>query len=130
MILYVEDTLRADRLGTYGYQRATDPHLQAVASRGTTFDHAYAPSNWTRASVGLLMTSLAPPAHGAGNYNTRVPNGVETLAETLRDAGYLTVSPITNYPRPVRRERCPEPQRSPRYESRARWPDTSCQLTS
>ena len=46
------DTLRADRLGTYGYSRPTSPNLDALARRGTVFERAYATAPWTLPSVG------------------------------------------------------------------------------
>ena len=97
VVLYVEDTLRADRLGTYGYGRLTDPHLQTIAAGGVVFENAFAPSNWTRPSASSLMTSLVPPAHGNVTHLQRIPQGLETLPEVLAEAGYATVSLISNY---------------------------------
>ncbi|MHC4845098.1 MAG: sulfatase [Planctomycetota bacterium] len=97
VILYVEDTLRADRLGTYGYARPTDPHLQAIARQGAVFERAFATSNWTRPSSSSLMTSLVPSAHGNQTHRRRIPRGLDTLAETLADEGYATLSFVSNY---------------------------------
>jgi choline-sulfatase len=42
-ILYIDvDSLRADHLGCYGYERATTPNIDAVAARGVGFTHCYA----------------------------------------------------------------------------------------
>lgn len=97
VILYVEDTLRADRLGTYGYARPTDPHLQRIADAGVVFERAFATSNWTRPSSSSLMTSLVPSAHGNQTHERRIPRGLDTLAETLAAHGYATLSFISNY---------------------------------
>jgi arylsulfatase A-like enzyme len=97
VILYVEDTLRADRLGTYGYARPTDPNLQRIAGEGAVFELAFATSNWTRPSSSSLMTSLTPSAHGNQTHEQRIPRGLETLAETLAAAGYATLSFVSNY---------------------------------
>ena len=50
------DALRADHLGSYGYARATTPHIDALASSAVVFDHAYAPTPHTSYSVTSLMT--------------------------------------------------------------------------
>jgi hypothetical protein len=50
------DALRADHLGSYGYSRATTPHIDALASSAAVFDHAYAPTPHTSYSVTSLMT--------------------------------------------------------------------------
>ncbi len=97
VVLYVEDTLRADHLGTYGYGPPTDPHLQAIAAEGVVFENAFAPSSWTRPSMSSLMTSLVPRAHGNRHHTRQVPAALVTLAESMADQGYLTAAFVTNY---------------------------------
>jgi len=97
VILYVEDTLRADHLSTYGYALPTDPHLAGVAKEGATFTHAWSTSNWTRPSISSLLTSLDPVAHGNQEHTRRVPAALITLAEALGEAGWITASFVTNY---------------------------------
>ena len=41
------DALRADRLGAYGYDRDTSPHLDAFAARGALFETVVAETSWT-----------------------------------------------------------------------------------
>jgi len=47
-ILIVIDTLRADRVGYMGADRATSPRVDQLARDGTSFLRAYANSPWTR----------------------------------------------------------------------------------
>ena len=47
LVLISVDTLRADHLGTYGYERATSPTFDRLASEGIVFTNAVAPSTWT-----------------------------------------------------------------------------------
>ncbi|MFH0983229.1 MAG: sulfatase-like hydrolase/transferase [Planctomycetota bacterium] len=42
VILIVLDTLRADHLGCYGYDRPTSPRIAAFAQRGTVYTRAFA----------------------------------------------------------------------------------------
>ncbi len=43
-ILYIDiDSLRPDHLGCYGYQRATSPNIDQLATEGVRFNHIYTP---------------------------------------------------------------------------------------
>jgi arylsulfatase A-like enzyme len=98
IVLIVVDTLRADHLGTYGYSRPTSPAIDALAARGTWFEHATAPSSWTRPSVASLFTSRLPSEHGAVSIVSPLDPGVPSFVEALRDAGYRTVGISGNFP--------------------------------
>src|SRR5690606_21824811 len=56
LVLVTVDALRADHLGTYGYERPTSPQLDALAREGVVFEAAYAPTPHTSYSVLSLMT--------------------------------------------------------------------------
>ncbi len=68
VLLIVVDTLRADHLGVYGYDRPTSPHLDAWAEGGAVFEHAFSTSPWTLPSVGTMFTGQLPSRHQAGTY--------------------------------------------------------------
>jgi len=97
VVFYVEDTVRADRLGTYGYAFPTDPHLRAVAAEGVVFERTFAASNWTRPSISSMLTSLDPLTHGNRTHMHKVSASATTLAEVMAEGGYLTTSFVTNY---------------------------------
>lgn len=85
------DTLRADRVGCYGYEEARTPALDALARRGVMFEQAYTPAPMTLPAHATMMTGLAPPQHGARvNGEHRLAEGIPTLAEELVAAGYRT----------------------------------------
>ena len=97
VVLVIVDTLRADRLGCYGFDRATSPELDALAARGTRFAHAISQSPWTRPSIGSMLTSIYPRSLGIYNEQSGVLNDrFETLAEILRDHGYRTYGATAN----------------------------------
>jgi len=75
-ILIVIDTLRADRVGYMGADRATSPRVDQLARDGTSFLRAYANSPWTVPSTATILTSLYPSEHGA-----EVIGDVRNLAE-------------------------------------------------
>lgn len=96
VILVVMDTLRADRLGCYGYSRNTSPRMDAFAERADVYTRCFAAAPATLSSHATLFTGLYPFQHGAhrdekGNY---VPLSSEhlTLAEVLRVEGYTTAA--------------------------------------
>lgn len=90
IILVSIDTLRADRLGVYGYDRPTSPTIDALAARGTRYTRAIAESPWTLPSHATMFTGLHPGEHGAVEPISAVRDSVPMLAEQLRDVGYRT----------------------------------------
>lgn len=56
VIVIAIDTLRADHLGLYGYERETSPRIDALAAEGVVFDHAFATASWTLPSMTSLLT--------------------------------------------------------------------------
>ncbi|HUO84959.1 MAG TPA: sulfatase, partial [Thermoanaerobaculia bacterium] len=97
IVLIVIDTLRADRLGTYGYRiRETSPFLDRFASTATTFRNAYASTSWTVPSVATMFTGLPPELHGVTVFGRSLPAGKSTLAEMLGRRGYHTIGISTN----------------------------------
>jgi len=96
LVVYLIDTLRADHLGCYGYARPTSPAIDAFAREGVLFEKARAQSSWTRPAVATILTGLQPITHQTQNSNERLPAAIETVAERLRAAGYLTAMITTN----------------------------------
>jgi len=93
VILISLDTLRADHLGAYGYQRPTSPHLDALADDGVLFENFVHNGGGTLPSHLTMLTSLRPTTHGVDPRNGRqLEAGHLTLAEHLRSAGYATAA--------------------------------------
>src|SRR5262249_19113815 len=85
------DTLRADRLGCYGFGLAHTPAIDGLAHEGVRCADAASSAPITLVAHSSIMTGLFPPAHGVrdnGNYALG-PDAV-TLAERLSAAGYRT----------------------------------------
>ncbi|HMI89808.1 MAG TPA: sulfatase-like hydrolase/transferase [Polyangiales bacterium] len=55
IVLITIDALRADHLGSYGYPRATSPHIDAWFSDGMRFADAIAPGAYTTVTMPALM---------------------------------------------------------------------------
>lgn len=91
------DTLRADRLGIYGYERATSPHLDALFGRdGVVVEHAYSQATNTLRGHAAMLTGLNPAisvAVGAGKHRSgKATRGMPSLADHLRRYGYRTAA--------------------------------------
>ena len=65
ILLITVDALSARHTSLYGAERSTTPNLEAFARGATVFDHAYANSNFTTASVSSIMTGTRPWTHRA-----------------------------------------------------------------
>lgn len=95
LVLISVDTLRADHLGTYGYERPTSPFIDELASRGVVFERAYTTATWTVPSHASMLTGLYPRHHGmrrgGKEGRTAIPTDVDTLAEVLQRSGYATM---------------------------------------
>ncbi len=91
LLLIVTDTVRADHLDLYGYERETAPTLARIAREGTVFDRAIASSTWTVPSHASMFTGKYPSAHGAHHEGNLLPYENTTLAEVLHANGYTTV---------------------------------------
>ncbi len=96
VVIYLIDTLRADRLGVYGYDRPTSPQIDALARESVLFEQACAPAPWTLPSIASILTSTFLCEHGVISEGYKVDPGVVTLAERFRSVGYRTVSLYVN----------------------------------
>jgi choline-sulfatase len=92
VILISVDTLRADRLGVYGYKGARTPNLDALAHNGTLFAQADSQIPLTLPSHTSLFTSSYPFETGVQENGERVPSSVVTLASVLQAHGYKTAA--------------------------------------
>jgi arylsulfatase A-like enzyme len=111
IILLMVDTLRADYLGAYGFDGDVSPNLDRFASESVVFRKCFSQAPWTKPSIASLFTSLHVPVHGLHSHGGRfgrrasmerrpatdtLDEDVTTLAEALRDAGYVTGAFIIN----------------------------------
>ncbi len=79
VILFI-DTLRADHLSLYGYDRPTSPNIDAWAAGGTAFTNARSVAPWTLPSSRTMLTGVQPESWGL----------LPTLQERFREAGWAT----------------------------------------
>ena len=96
VLLVTIDTLRADHLGAYGYERPTSPELDAFARTAVVFDGAHSSSSWTLPGVASLMTGYYTSTHRCWNGRSSLAPSFATLAEALGEAGYRTGAVVSH----------------------------------
>jgi len=97
ILLIVLDTLRPDRLGSYGSTRGLTPFLDSLAARGFVFRNAYAQTSWTNASIASLFTSRYQSQHRVTSFQSVLPDTELTLSEVLKQHGYATAAFSANF---------------------------------
>jgi arylsulfatase A-like enzyme len=89
LLLITLDTLRADHIASYGYDRRTSPNIDRLAQGGAVFENAFSNSSWTLPSHASLFTGRLPDEHGA-DWLDPLNEKYTTLAEAMSAQGYLT----------------------------------------
>ncbi len=95
VLFVVLDTVRADRLSLYGYQRRTTPALERLAKRGTRFDAARATVSWTLPSHASVFTGRLPHELDI-QWTTPWRVNFPTLAQYVGSHGYGTAGFVAN----------------------------------
>jgi arylsulfatase A-like enzyme len=85
LVFVTVDSLRADHLGCYGYDRPTTPTVDALAGDGHRFENAFAHACSTRPSFPSILTSSYPLMYGGFE---RLSEDRTVVAEPLAAAGY------------------------------------------
>lgn len=86
IVLISIDSLRADRLGSYGYERDISPTIDTLAANGILFMNAFANGPATKVSFPATFTSTLPFYRGTyADINNRV-----SFVPLLKKHGYAT----------------------------------------
>ncbi|NWG32749.1 MAG: sulfatase [Rhodocyclaceae bacterium] len=102
VVLVILDSVRADHLSLYGYQRDTTPFLRRLASVATLYENAFSTSDTSIGSHASIFTGMYPSWHGAHYappehpYGRSLDPGIPTLASILSERGYRTMSIAAN----------------------------------
>jgi choline-sulfatase len=99
VVLVSIDTLRADRLGIYGYQGGSTPAIDSLAADGVVFDRAWANVPLTLPSHASMFTGLLPPTHGVRDNLGYTLDGARhpTLAARLAARDYATGGFVSSF---------------------------------
>ncbi len=96
VLFILVDTLRADRMSAYGYERDTTPILHNLSRAGIRFDRHLAQSSWTKASMASLWTSFYPTHTGIVDYDDIIPDAAVLPAEVFAEEGFRTIGLYRN----------------------------------
>ncbi len=103
ILVVVLDTVRADHLGIYGYDRETTPRLDAWANDALVYENAWTDAPWTLPAHASMFTGKPQREHGARSVGLDDPRKgaplgqqFSTIAERLQAAGYRTVAVTGN----------------------------------
>jgi arylsulfatase A-like enzyme len=96
VIYIMVDTLRADHLGCYGYQRSTSPNIDGLAEQSLRFSRAISQAPWTTASISSFMSSRYLRLVGDPGHVFTPPINILLMPELLQDQGYTTGAVISN----------------------------------
>jgi arylsulfatase A-like enzyme len=97
VLLIVVDTLRADHVSAYGYERDTTPRLAEFAAGGALVLRASTPRAKTTPAVVSLLSGLYPHDHGVRDLAQPLAPGIPLLPEAFARAGYATAAIVGNY---------------------------------
>jgi len=92
VLFVLVDTLRADRLGSYGYGRDTSPNIDALAATGIRFAQQVSQSSWTKCSMSSLWTGLYPARTRSLRAYDVLSEEATMPAEIFREAGFRTAA--------------------------------------
>jgi arylsulfatase A-like enzyme len=81
------DSLRADHVGCYGYEKNTTPNIDELASNGGLFSNAFAHACSTRPSFPSILASSSALMYGGYE---RISNGRTLISEVFNQNGYET----------------------------------------
>jgi len=93
VLLVTIDTVRADRLGAYGYTKGATPAIDRLAREGVRFADATTQAPLTGPAHAAILTGQYPARLGVrDNATTPIPAGTTTIAEVFKARGYRTAA--------------------------------------
>jgi arylsulfatase A-like enzyme len=98
IVLITVDTLRPDRLSSYGYAKGETPNMDRLAREGVLFENAFCDVTWTTSSMASVMTGRYATRHGFRSSHQRLAPGTTTLAGVLHAAGLQTAAIVGSFP--------------------------------
>ena len=98
VVLITIDTLRSDRVSSYGSDLVDTPNIDNFAAEGVLFSNAASTVPFTLPAHSSILTGLYPPGHGVReNVGYTLDSGIPTLAEVLSDGGWSTAGFVSAF---------------------------------
>lgn len=96
VVWLVVDSLRADHLGLYGYNKETSPHIDEIGKDSWVFTRAYSQASTTRLSMPSMLSGRLPDTMEWKKGPDPAPS-VAMLPTLLKQEGYSTSLVINQY---------------------------------
>lgn len=97
VVFITVDTLRADHLGAYGFERNTTPNLDRLAAESLLFEDLICEQPQTGPSLISMHCSRIPRLTGAIRNGVSLPPDTPTVAMLFAQAGYDTAAVVSNW---------------------------------
>ncbi len=97
ILFVIIDTLRADHLSCYNYNRPTSPNIDNFAKTAVLFENTISACSSTFPSISSIMTGVYPFTHGAStNFGAPLRTSVRTISQRMTELGYNTAAFISS----------------------------------
>jgi len=96
IVFIVLDTQRVDRLSCYGHGVHTSPSLDRLAEKGTLYEQAVSPAQWTIPAHASMFTGQYGLLHQTVQSDRAIPADLPTVTEILQQQGYNTFAFCNN----------------------------------
>jgi arylsulfatase A-like enzyme len=101
VVVIAVDTLRWDAVNLRSQEehgRDLTPNLRRLlAPRAVVFPNAISQAPWTLPAFASIFTGLYPEEHGAQHFISELSPEQATIAELVREAGYLTMAVVSGH---------------------------------
>jgi len=98
IILITIDTLRYDGLENESTPSSLMPKTYAIAKTGAVFNKHYAATSSTQPTHATILTGLHPWQHGVSRNGLVLDDGLLTIAERMKAAGFATAAVVASFP--------------------------------
>lgn len=92
IVLINIDSLRADHIGGYGYDKNTTPFLDSLIKKGIIFENAITPAYLTFQTDAAIFSGLYPSQNNVMTWETAVKKDLTLLPKILNLHGYRTAA--------------------------------------
>lgn len=96
VLLVTIDTLRADHMSGYGYERNTSPYLDELMNDGVRFTQARTTIPLTCPALASMLTSLQPHEHGSTRNGLPIRERLPSLPKMMARGGYTSAAFVSN----------------------------------
>ena len=97
VVIVTVDTLRADHMGSYGYQKNTSPHIDRLLRDGIRFSNARTIEPLTAPSLCSMITGIYPHEHGASRNGLPLFPDLISVNKLFKLSGYHTAGFVANW---------------------------------